>query len=96
MRVWDVATGQFVHELRGHTGNVIKMVVTPCGQHLISASWDGTVRMWDLATGQLRHTVECEPRSIRDVGLAPDGTVLVATVKDTDVVLWRVLPLDGV
>src|SRR5262249_14568096 len=38
--------------LRGHEDTVDAVAFSPDGTHLVSASWDLTVRRWDLATGK--------------------------------------------
>jgi hypothetical protein len=52
VRVWDLATGQGLRTLAGHTGGVQSVSLTPDGRTVVSGSDDGTVRVWDLATGQ--------------------------------------------
>ena len=36
--------------LHGHTDSVYGCAITPDGRHLVSASYDRTLRVWDLAT----------------------------------------------
>lgn len=51
-RVWDVATGQTVQELKGHTASVRSAAFSPDGRWVVTASMDATARVWDAATGQ--------------------------------------------
>ena len=46
--LWDVATGQLVATLTGHTGVVNSVAFSPDGDTLASGSRDGTVLLWDL------------------------------------------------
>lgn len=48
--LWDAKSGALLRWLTGHTSNVNDIVFTSSG-HLISASYDGTVREWRLSDG---------------------------------------------
>ncbi len=59
-RVWDVATGRLIHELRGHeerTPTHFPSMLFTCaisrdGRHLATGDKVGHVVVWDLATGE--------------------------------------------
>jgi WD40 repeat protein len=51
---WRLAEGReatVTRRLRGHTGTVSGMAMSPCNEFIASASCDRTVRIWGLATG---------------------------------------------
>jgi len=50
-RVWNVASGEVVSELRGHTDFVAFVAASPIGDRIATASDDGTVRIWRLGPG---------------------------------------------
>jgi uncharacterized protein (TIGR03067 family) len=50
--LWDVDTGNLLHTLVGHTDNVHSVTFLPDGQHLLTLSWDSTIRMWNASTGK--------------------------------------------
>jgi WD40 repeat protein len=52
IRLWDVATGELLLMLKGHTDSVTSITFNPDGRILASASSDGTVRLWDVKTGK--------------------------------------------
>ena len=49
IRLWDVATGEMLYILTGHTSVVLSVVFSPDGKTLASGSDDGTVLLWNLA-----------------------------------------------
>ena len=52
LRVWDVASGETLHRLAGHSEPVVKMAVAPSGRYAASLSRGRTVRVWDLVEGR--------------------------------------------
>jgi WD40 repeat protein len=47
IRIWDVATGERLLSLPGHTAPVTHLLFSPDGQRLASADLGGNVRFWD-------------------------------------------------
>src|SRR6266511_4167538 len=76
-KVWDAATGELLHDLRGHAKEVVGVAFSPNGRQLVSASGDHTIRVWDLADGRevqrLEHT-----EAARSVVFSPDGKLLLS------------------
>ena len=57
LKVWDVASGQALRTLAGHTSWVNAVALTPDGRLAVSASEDYTLKVWDVASGQELRTL---------------------------------------
>ena len=51
-----ILTPCLVHEqectLTGHSGSVWSVAYSPDGKHIVSGSWDRTVKIWDAQSGE--------------------------------------------
>jgi glucose repression regulatory protein TUP1 len=54
VRIWSVATGALVEQLRGHQDSVYSVVFTRDGHGIVSGSLDNTLKYWDLRGGKAR------------------------------------------
>jgi RNA polymerase sigma factor (sigma-70 family) len=79
IRLWNVEQRKVTHELKGHTGNISTLAVSPDGKTLASGSWkDPHVRLWDIASGtEKRHFAACDS-DVLGVAFSPDGKTLAA------------------
>ena len=44
--------GEPVCTLKGHSKTVSSVAYSPDGKHIVSGSWDNTVKVWDSQTGK--------------------------------------------
>lgn len=80
--VWDVATGQQILSLFGHTRTVFAVAYTPDGSHLATASGDGTVKIWDAESGEELLTLLGHTGRVFSVAISPDGKLLATSGQD--------------
>jgi WD40 repeat protein len=59
--------------LRGHRGRIFRLVYSPDGRRLASASEDRTVKVWDTSTGELLRTLEGHTANVCGLAFSPDG-----------------------
>jgi WD40 repeat protein len=88
--VWDVAAGNPVRTLVGHTDLVTALAVSQDGRTLATGSQDGSVRVWDVGTGKERRLLRGHSETIHSVAVSNDGTVAVSTSEDNTVRIWDV------
>jgi periodic tryptophan protein 2 len=90
IHVWSVQTGQLLDQLSGHEGPVSSLAFAADGNHLVSGSWDRTVRVWSI----FGRTQTSEPlqlmSDILDVAFRPDGKQVAASTLDGQLTFWSV------
>ena len=77
IRIWDLETkDQLGEPLKGHAGIVWNVLFSGSGEHLYSASGDGTVGIWDVASHRLRARLPGQPDGAKALALATDDAWL--------------------
>jgi len=96
IKVWRLATGEFVRSLQGHTACVTTIAHTPDGRSVVSGSEDGTIRVWEMVQGTLMQTLLCHSAGVMSLAVAPDGRNVISGGADAGVssgtvqaALWR-------
>jgi WD40 repeat protein len=90
--VWDLASRQQVHTLRGHTSFVYAVAFSLDGRYLATGGWDSTIRLWDRATGAHVRTYTGNRGKIHGLYFSPDGQWIVSASGggDRSLKLWSV------
>jgi WD40 repeat protein len=86
--LWDVATGQVRHRLKGHTRPVRALAFAPDGRSLATAGWGETVRLWDVASGKELRVLRGHSDIVRALAWSPDGRTLVSGGDDGVFCFW--------
>ncbi|KAJ5689252.1 hypothetical protein N7462_003644 [Penicillium macrosclerotiorum] len=90
IHVWSVQTGQLLDQLSGHEGPVSSLAFAADGNHLVSGSWDSTVRVWSI----FGRTQTSEPlqlmSDVLSVSFRPDGKQIAASTLDGQLSFWNV------
>ena len=93
VRIWSCATGECVHTLEGHDGEVSALEWCPDGSGvLVSASADTTAMIWRLedqaASWSLLKRVEGHRGGLTDLVFDKYGAVLATMSSDGEACLW--------
>ena len=88
--LWDLASGELKHRLRGHSDYVYSATFSPDGQILATSDKEGTIKLWNVPSAtEIAILAEgCGP--VRHVVFAPDGASLAAACFDGPVKIWHV------
>lgn len=90
-RIWDLrrGLGHYMHELRGHNGQVVDIDVSPRGDYVLTVSTDGTGRLWELAEGALASILIGHTNFVVSGGFSPGGFFAVTASTDGTARVWR-------
>ncbi|KAF2235839.1 WD40 repeat-like protein [Viridothelium virens] len=87
VRVWNMASGQPVHTLHGHTSTVRCLKMSDSST-AISGSRDTTLRIWDIQKGICKHVLVGHQASVRCLEI--HGDVIVSGSYDTHARIWSI------
>ncbi len=92
VRLWDTKTGEIIHTLKGHTGNVDSVAFSPDGSILASGEVNSgyTIKLWDVANGQEIRTLTGHNENVYSLSFSPDGRYLASASGDRTLKLWDV------
>ena len=65
-------------------------VFSPDGNHVVTASADGTARIWDVATGATIAVLKEQHDSINSAAFSPDGSRAVTASRDHAARVWDI------
>lgn len=90
IHVWSVQTGQLLDRLAGHEGPVSSLAFAADGSHLVSGSWDRTVRLWNIfARSQTSEPLQLQS-DLLCVAFRPDAQQVAASTLDGQLTFWSV------
>lgn len=88
VRLWNLATGEMVRQMRGHRGDVEDVAYSPDGLEALSAGIDFQAIVWNIETGAERLRLVGHTDPIRAVTFSPDGRLLVTAGSDNLIIVW--------
>src|SRR5262249_13728488 len=83
--LWDLARGEEVARLPGHTSFVWSLAFSPDGATLASGSGDTTVRLWDTAPLRTRYEARREAEAVRPEAVRLVGRLFAELVEPSRV-----------
>jgi WD40 repeat protein/serine/threonine protein kinase len=95
IQIWDSASGQLIHTLRGHQGAVFSLAFSPDGKRLAtSGGEDPTIKIWDAANWLEALTLRGHDDTPWGLAFSPDGRTLYSAGADHTLRVWDGAPLE--
>ncbi|KAI8469307.1 MAG: WD40 repeat-like protein [Monoraphidium minutum] len=86
--LWDAATGQLLHSLKGHHRPVRSLAFTPDGKLLLTACDDCHANLYDTHSGGLVDSFSGHESWVLNVAVHPGGAAFATSSSDAKVRLW--------
>jgi WD40 repeat protein len=83
VRVWNIATGRVACTLNGHSDQMHRIVFSPDGARIATASDDMTARVWDASRGRELVRIQHAAR-VESVAFTRDGRQLITGCNSLD------------
>jgi WD40 repeat protein len=91
LKVWDVATGQLLHDFpKVHSDAVLSVAFSPDGLSLASGAADKMARVTELTSGKIIRNFEGHTHHVLGVSWSADGRTLATAGADGMVKIWDV------
>jgi WD40 repeat protein len=87
-RLWDVATGQLLVDLR-HPDWISDVSFSPDGRSFLTACGDGNARLWDAATGLALGPPIPHGGGVDRAAFSPDGSMILLGGYERTARLWE-------
>jgi WD40 repeat protein len=81
-------SGIHVRDLKGHSGAVLCVALTPNGKVLATGSADKTIKIWEIASGKVLNTMTGHTAAVSAVAWAMNGKTLASGSADATVRVW--------
>ncbi|MGH7172284.1 MAG: WD40 repeat domain-containing protein, partial [Gemmataceae bacterium] len=87
--LWDMAGGELLGRLLGHTDRIPALAWHPDGRRLVSAGWDTTARVWDTTACLPLILLNSHHGQVQALTFTPDGQRLACADSAHAVHLWE-------
>lgn len=90
IHLWQIANGQLMATLSGHSNWIWALAQSPNQQMLASGSIDQTIRLWNVQTKQCSKVLHGHKSWVLGLSWSPDGTKLASGSQDETIKIWDV------
>lgn len=90
VKLWDMAIGEEICTLVGHSDRVLSVDFSPDGKLLASGSADGEIKLWDIGNQTEMRSLRGHSGLINSLDFSPSGKLLASGSSDQTVKLWDI------
>lgn len=85
VKIWDIETGELLHNLIGHSNYVSSIAFSSDGKIIATASYDKTFKLWYFLKSKtfIEHS-----GCVTSVAFSPDGKFFATASMDTTIKIW--------
>ncbi|HVJ66570.1 MAG TPA: serine/threonine-protein kinase [Caulifigura sp.] len=87
-KLWNVSSGQMLHDFSGHTGPVTSVSISGDGKRALTGCNDGVVRLWDLEGRLLIKALKGHAAPVSSVLIAKEGHFGFSASQDGSIRRW--------
>jgi telomerase protein component 1 len=88
VQIWDINAEEALCTLKGHTGFVLCVCVTPDGNTVVSGGQDKTIRVWNINRRDSSFVLKGHTGEVYSICITPDGNTVVSGSADGTVRAW--------
>ena len=88
IKQWDLATGECLSTLEGHTDFIKSLILV--GKYIYSGSSDCFLRKWDIETLTCTAAEKQHKRAIESLAVSMDGKYIFSGSSDSTIIKWDV------
>jgi len=81
--------GTPVKLLKGHSHFISDVVMTSDGNHIISSSWDKSMRLWDIKSGDVEKKFIGHSKDVLSVAINKENKFIVSGSRDKSIKIWN-------
>ncbi|WP_372369462.1 protein kinase [Candidatus Uabimicrobium sp. HlEnr_7] len=89
IRIWNTKTGEPIHVMQGHEGEIYNIALSNDDRTLVSVSADHSVRLWDIQTGKLLKILLGHTDFVYAADIATDGETIATFAHDKMIGVWN-------
>ncbi len=86
--IFDISSGEILHELGKQTDYITSVAFDPSGSILAIAGYDASVQLWNVDDGSKITTLTGHTGVVLSVAFAPNGQLLASCGRDNTIKIW--------